>query len=311
MTFKDILLACAALSLAACNQASDTVDSVAETTSEVASEAVETVEKTVEKTKKGPNLKSILAAQSDDMKARYGARHPAATLRFFGVKPGATVAEVLPGGGWYSKIIVPYVGDEGELIGIDYSIPMWRKFGFMTEERLEQKKTWSETWTAGADEWRAGSQADISAFAFGSRPTELDGTADVVLMIRAFHHLTRFDQEFLNEALEDTKALLKPNGVVGIVQHRAPEDNPDDWANGDNGYVKQSEVIKIMEAAGFELAAKSEINANPKDQPTAEDAVWRLPPTLGTSRDNPELRAEMEAIGETDRMTLRFRVKRN
>ena len=111
----------------------------------------------------------------------------------------------------------------------------------------------------------------------------------------------------MTKALGDMMTLLKPGGHVGVVQHRAPEDSPDEWATGDNGYVKQSAIVAAFEAAGFELAASSEVNANPKDQPTSDDFVWRLPPTLATSREDEELKAEMEAIGESDRMTLLFR----
>ena len=82
---------------------------------------------------------------------------------------------------------------------------------------------------------------------------------------------------------------------------------PDEWASGSNGYLKKDFIIVQMEKAGFEYVDASDINANPKDQPTESDFVWRLPPSLGTSGDNPELRAEMEAIGESNRMTLKFR----
>ena len=135
------------------------------------------------------------------------------------------------------------------------------------------------------------------------------GTADAVVLFRAVHHLNRFDHMggHFGVALEDMMAVLKPGGVVGIVQHRAPEGNDDQWANGDNGYVKQSLVIKRFTDAGFEFVGESELNANAKDQPTEEDFVWRLPPSLGTSKDNPELREEMTMIGESDRMTLLFR----
>jgi len=260
-----------------------------------------------------PALTSVLEAQEDAAKARFGHRNPRETLEFFGVEPGMTVAEVLPGGGWYSKILLPYLGDEGALIGIDYSIDMWSKFGgFADEAYLEGKKTWPETWTTNAIEnnWHADTMADLNAFAFGSRDTSLDGTVDVAFFVRAMHHLNRFNSDeknYMTEALADTHAILKPGGTLAIVQHRAPEANSDTWANGDNGYIKRSDLVRWVEAAGFELVGESEINANPKDVPTNEDFVWRLAPVLGTSRDNAELRAEMQAIGETDRMTLKFR----
>ena len=256
-------------------------------------------------------LDAILAAQPDGAKARYQYRHPKETLLFFGIEPGMTVVDILPGNGWYTKILLPYLGQDGEVIGTDYDLEMWKLFtGFATEEFLEAKKTWSTTWTEQAEEWRADGDASVSAFAFGNMSEDFADKADAVIMVRAWHHLNRFEDEggYRTKALEDLKKVLKPGGIVGIVQHRGPEGNDDVWAEGDQGYNKQSQVIALMEAAGFEFVDSSEINANPKDQPTNEDMVWRLPPSLGTSRDNPELRAQMEAIGETDRMTLKFRL---
>ncbi len=257
------------------------------------------------------SLDAVLDMQDDAAKARFSARNPKATLEYFGIEPGMTVAEVLPGGGWYSKILLPYLGDEGKLIGVDYSVDMWSNFGgFANEEFLENRKTWSDTWSSDALAWRGGTQADVSAFAFGSLPGDMKGTVDAVLLFRSLHHLNRFGGKFWDEAIQDIRDLLKSGGIVGIVQHRSPEANPDTWASGDNGYLKQSFVIAKFEEAGFELAADpSQINANAKDVPTAEDMVWRLPPTLGTSRDDLELKAKMEAIGESDRMTLVFRKK--
>ena len=140
-------------------------------------------------------------------------------------------------------------------------------------------------------------------------PEEMKGTADAVLFIRALHNLARFEGEggFLTAALRDAYDILKPGGTVGVVQHQAREGMSDEWAGGQNGYLKKSFVIEKMQDAGFEFVAGSDINMNGKDQPTDEDKVWRLPPSLATSRDNPELKAEMEAIGESNRMTLKFR----
>ena len=111
----------------------------------------------------------------------------------------------------------------------------------------------------------------------------------------------------MTEALADAYGALRPGGIVGVVQHMAPEDADDAWADGSAGYLKKSAVIATLEGAGFELVAESDINVNPQDQPTAEDMVWRLPPTLYGSRDNPEQAAAMNAIGESTRMTLLFR----
>ena len=111
----------------------------------------------------------------------------------------------------------------------------------------------------------------------------------------------------MTQALADTHALLKPGGIVGVVQHQGPEGNTDDWANGSNGYLKKSDVIAKFEAAGFKLVKESAINENPNDVPTNDEIVWRLPPILNTSREDAELKAKMEAIGESNRMTLLFK----
>jgi len=254
-------------------------------------------------------LAMSLAAQSEDAKARYKYRHPAETIAFFDIEPGMTVVDILPGNGYYSKILLPYLGDKGSVVGVDYSPAMWALFGaFANEAFLEARKSWAETWSAEAQEWRSEGDASISAVAFGDISDAHAGAVDAVMMVRAFHHLNRFEEEggFLTAGLKDIHTMLKPGGIVGIVQHRAPESNSDKWAEGDQGYVKQSHVIAAMEAAGFKFVGESEINANPKDQPTEEDFVWRLPPTLGTSGDDPELRAKMQEIGESDRMTLKF-----
>ncbi len=258
------------------------------------------------------SLDAILATQPAENQARYQYRNPKETIEFIGIEPGMKVIDILPGGGYYSRILLPYLGSEGGVVGVDYSPEMWKLFGgFANEEFLEAKKTWPATWTAQANEWRKEGDADVSAFAFGDVPEELTGTIDAVMMVRAFHHLNRFEEEggFRVAALQDLYKVLKPGGIVGVVQHRSPEGNDDVWAEGDNGYVKQSHVIATMEAAGFTFEGSSEINANPKDQPSSDEEnnfVWRLPPALGTSRDNPELRAKMVAIGESDRMTLKF-----
>ena len=255
------------------------------------------------------NLAAVLAAQPEDVQARYVWRHPQETLEFFDIAPGMTVVEVLPGAGWYTKILLPYIGADGGYVAADYAVSMWPLFGFFSEEFIAGKADWPQQFTAEAEGWGGENGPSVAAFAFGSLPEGLKGTADAVLLIRALHNLARFESQggYLTAALQDVYDLLKPGGVVGVVQHQARDDMPDDWANGSNGYLKQGFVIAAMEQAGFEYIGSTEINQNPKDQPTVDDMVWRLPPSLATSKDNPELRAEMEAIGESNRMTLKFR----
>ena len=254
-------------------------------------------------------LDTILAAQSEKAQARYGARRPAKTLKFFGIKPGMAVGEALPGGGWYTKILVPYLGEEGELIGIDYSLDMWPEFSFANEAFIENKKNWPTEFVTKAAEWAPADGAKISAMTFGDAAGDRAGTLDAVLFTRALHNLSRYETEgqYMTKALSKTHDLLKPGGIVGVVQHRAPETADDDWANGSAGYMKQSKVIAAFDAAGFDLVQKSGLNANPKDKPTSEDVVWRLPPSLSGVGDNETLKAERMAIGESSRMTLLFK----
>jgi predicted methyltransferase len=195
------------------------------------------------------------------------------------------------------------------LIGADYSLDMYPLFGFFSDEILDSKKTWVADWTAEAESWRGAEAASVSAFVFGALPDDMKGTADAVLFIRALHNLHRFEPKggFLSSALQNAYDLLKPGGVVGVVQHQAAEDKSDEWADGSHGYLKKSAVIAFMEKAGFELLGESAINENPKDQPGEKDVVWRLPPSLSLEEGSEEQLAAMRAIGESNRMTLKFR----
>jgi predicted methyltransferase len=270
--------------------------------------AADTSSQATAETSAAERLEAVLAAQPEEAKARYAHRHPKETLEFFGIEPGMTVVDTLPGEVWYTGILLDYLGPEGKVIGADYSPEMWTHFGDFAPDP-KTRETWTADFVQKAQGWRDEGDAQVGAVQFGAVPEDMAGTVDVVLIIRALHHFNRLEDKggYLTQALADAKKMLKPGGVVGVVAHRAPEENPDDWASGEAGYLKQSAVIQAFENAGFEFAGSSEINANPNDRPTTDDVVWRLPPTLATSRDNPELKAQMEAIGESDRMTLKFR----
>lgn len=257
-------------------------------------------------------LSMALDAQPAEAKARYEYRHPKETLEYFGIAPGMTVAEILPGGGWYSKILLPYLGEKGKLVGVDYAHDMWTVWFEGREnaaEFLERRKSWTDRWSKNAEEWRAEGSAPVTAVSFGAVPEDVKGTVDAFLWFRAIHHLTRFEDKgsYRDPGLKNMYDMLKPGGIVGVVQHRAPEGSSAEWAKGDNGYVKQSDIIAYMKAAGFELVGTSEMNANPKDKPTEEDHVWRLPPSYNGAEEGSEQRAAVKAIGESDRMTLKFR----
>lgn len=254
-------------------------------------------------------LVAVTQSLPAEHQARYAARHPVETLEFFGIKQGDTVVEALPGEGWYSKILLPYLGSEGRLIATDYNLDMWPEFGgFATPEFIAQRKAWPAQFAVDAKTWGGTNGAKGEAYTFATMPAELTGKVDAVLFIRALHNLARFDAKgnYLKQALAETHRVLKPGGVVGIVQHAMAEDKPDAWADGSRGYLKRSYVISVMTAAGFEFVGESDINKNPKDDPQADDNVWRLPPSLSGTEEQKE---KNRLIGESNRITLLFRKK--
>lgn len=253
-------------------------------------------------------LAKVIAERSDEDKARDADRHPQETLLFFQVAPGMTVAEGLPGGGWYTRILANYLGADGTLYGVNYADGLWPLLDIATPD-------WVAARIAATDEFPAqvatytNNGIKARGFTFESVPADVKGTADRVLMIRALHNLHRFEKEHgtLTRAMAGIREMLKDDGLVGVEQHRAPESATDAWADGSHGYLKQSAVIALFERAGFKLVESSEINANPRDKPAGNDSVWRLPPSLRGSEDDPKQREAMLAIGESDRMTLLFR----
>ncbi|NQY40092.1 MAG: class I SAM-dependent methyltransferase [Henriciella sp.] len=274
----------------------------------VVQETVEEAVAEVEEMTAEAKLAAVLAAQPEEVQARFGARNPAETLAFFGVEPGMTVAEALPGGGWYSKILISYLGDEGKLIGAHYPDDLWGKFGF-GEEWAATRVERTANWPTQAAEWGV-EGAGIASTYLTAMPEDASGQVDAVLFIRALHNLNRFTDEetnYMGDTLSETFRVLKPGGIAGVVQHSGPETNSDEWANGSNGYLKKSAVVAAFEAAGFEYVGSSDVNSNAADVPSEEEFVWRLPPSRsGTEEGTPE-RAAYDAIGESNRMTLKFR----
>jgi predicted methyltransferase len=245
-------------------------------------------------------LMDILEARSDEAKTRDQYRHPMETLSLFGIKQGMTVMDALPGS-WYGDIIAPLVGPEGKYIGISYG--QWRypyRYGEKADEEWEKAQSFLTSWPKAAREYGDGKNPpETAAHFFPGLPASLDGTVDAALFFRALHHTNRYDPKYLDMTAADAFRVLKSGGIAGVVQHRAPEDADDAWANGSNGYLKQSRVIAAFKNAGFILDNASEFNANRKDQPVTGDIVWRLLPSNKTP--------EAVAIGESDRMTLVFR----
>ena len=235
-------------------------------------------------------------------------RHPVETLEFFQLEPGMTVVEGLPGGGWYTRILANYLGADGVLYGVNYADRMWPMIGYGKEEWVAQRIAATANFPVEVASY-TDNGITAQGFTFESVPPEVEGTVDRVLLIRALHNLQRFEQEAdtFSKALASIKLMLKDDGMVGVVQHRAPETASGDWADGSRGYLDEAAVIAAFEEAGFELVATSEINANPLDQPSGDDTVWRLSPSLRGNENDPEKLEAMRAIGESDRMTLLFR----
>lgn len=219
-----------------------------------------------------------------------------------------TVAEGLPGGGWYTRILANYLGANGALYGVNYADRVWPMLDVATPD-------WVAARIAATSEFPAqvaiytDNGIKARGFTFETVPADVKGTVDRVLLIRALHNLHRFEKQHgtLSRALSAVHDMLKDDGLVGVEQHRAPATATDAWADGSHGYLKEAAVIALFEQAGFTLVTTSEINANPRDKPAGNDSVWRLPPTLRGSEDDPQRRAAMLAIGESDRMTLLFR----
>ncbi len=229
-------------------------------------------------------------------------RHPKETLAFFGVKPDMTVAEYGPGGGWYTRVLLPYIAPKGTYIAVGTDSDVLE---FSSRAREARSKSWPERFPATASEWTGINPESIKAYESDEVPEEMLGTVDRILIFRSLHGMmggNRADSE-----LRSLRSLLKDDGMVGVVQHRAKADAPFAYANGSKGYLRQKDVIALFELNGFELVKSSETNANPKDPRDHEVGVWTLPPRLATAERNPADKAKYEAIGESDRMTLLFK----
>lgn len=225
--------------------------------------------------------------RNPENKLRDQYRHPKETLNFFGIQPHMTVIEVSPGGGWYTEILAPYLAPQGRYIAAAVPTSVYaggRKFQETVGARPELK-----------DKITVTDFAPPTAVAIADA-----GSADMVLTFRNVHNWLAADGG--PAAFEAFFKALKPGGILGVVEHREnPKKKEDPKAK--NGYVTEKQVIRMAEKAGFKLVNKSEINANPKDTKDHPQGVWNLPPTY---RDADLNREKYAAIGESDRMTLKF-----
>ena len=236
-------------------------------------------------------------SRADD-RARDQFRHPAETLAFFRVEPDMKVGEYAPGGGWYTRMLGHYLGGEGQLVGL-YSDPTG---GAFNEEAQQRIRAGAAGFSAEAAEFTGLPTENFSAMTLDAVPEGEAGTLDRVLVVRMMHNLMRWNNA--DSELKTMRDLLKPGGMLGIVQHRAPADASADYANGSKGYLRQDDVIGFVEALGFELVDSSEVNANPRDPANWEGGVWMMPPSLG---GDDAMDAQTRDLGESDRMTLLFR----
>jgi predicted methyltransferase len=231
------------------------------------------------------------AHRSEANIARNTYRHPVETLTFFGIEPDMTVVELWSGGGWYTEVLAPTLVD-GELIAANFADKedpehYRTRLREQLDARIQNEEVFSNV-THGT--LQPGEKVDIGE----------PGSADMVVTFRNMHSF--INAGIQKEVFAESYEVLKPGGIFGVVQHRAPE-GADPMKSAKDGYVPEAYVIELAEEAGFELVEKSEINANPRDTKDYPEGVWTLPPTL---RLEDEDRAKYEEIGESDRMTLKF-----
>lgn len=231
--------------------------------------------------------------RSAEYRARNEFRHPGETLEFFGIRPDMTVVEISPGGGWYTEILAPYLQAGGLYYAGSYDPDS------DSEYQLRGAKRYSEKLAQNPELY---GKVNVSVFLPPHKMQAApEGSADMVLTFRNTHNWMGSGSQ--EAAMKAMYSYLKPGGVLGLVQHRGDPESEQDPKAG-RGYIQEDLVIKLAESVGFTFEAKSEINANLKDSKDHPKGVWNLPPSYDAGDDN---RAKYEAIGESDRMTLRFR----
>jgi predicted methyltransferase len=233
------------------------------------------------------------AWRSSANRARDAARHPGPTLQFFGLQPDHVVVELAPGGGWYTEILAPYVRERGRLVAAHYATDDAQDYRRRSRAGFEAKLAASPTLY---------DRVALCTLPTGARFKDLPtpGPVDQVLTFRNLHNW--LEDGTLDARLQAFHHALKPGGVFGVVDHRAAPGTPLDQQRR-SGYLTEDLVIGRARAAGFVLAARSEVNANPRDTKDHPNGVWSLPPSL---RGGDADRARFIAIGESDRFTHRY-----
>lgn len=247
---------------------------------------------------------ALAAAVADPLRekdrARDRYRKPDETLAFFQVAPTMKVGEYAPGGGWYSRLLGLYLGPRGKLVGL-YFDPTTGAFSAEAQKGIREG---AAKYPAEVAAW-SGQPADrFAAYPLDAVPEGEKGTFDRILVMRMMHNLLRWN--IADHEIKRMRELLKPDGMIGIEQHRARPDAPFAFTDGSKGYLREADVIKFMEVNGFSFVGRSEANANAADPANWPEGVWTLPPSLSGAKDEAD-KARLRAIGESDRMTLLFR----
>jgi predicted methyltransferase len=243
-----------------------------------------------------PSLAAAVADPKRDAdRARDRWRNPAQTLAFFQVAPDMKVGEYAPGGEWYSRMLGLYLGPKGKLVGL-YFDPTSGAFNEKSQQGIRDGAVKYPDDVAKA----TGLPADrFAGMTLEALPEGEKGTFDRILVMRMMHNLMRWN--IADSEIKAMRELLKPDGMIGIEQHRAKADAPFAYTDGSKGYLREADVIKFMEVNGFTFVGAAPYNANPNDPANHAEGVWEMPPTLATKRD------DLKALGESDRMTLLFR----
>ena len=248
---------------------------------------------------------SMLSDQRPEAdRARNVYRHPVGTLTFFGLEDGMTVMEIWPGGGWYTQILAPTIRHHGQFIVANYDADVPDQPEYRYRLQLELLDMFSQSPEL---------YDQVAVVPFSPPASSSLGEADSIDLLMTFRNTHGWISDGIAEAVyREFARVLKPGGILGVVQHRAPA-GADPVASASTGYVPEAAVIELARQAGLYLEAKSEVNANPRDTHDWPEGVWTLPPSLavcGEIVDEAEQAACVEkyvAIGESDRMTLRFR----
>lgn len=237
----------------------------------------------------------------DGDRARDQYRHPAQTLALCKVKPDHTVVDFMPSSGWFTRILVPYVGEKGRYIGLNPDVRT------ASESMRKNYSDLAATFPAKAAGWTGVAAEKIGAYNTDILTEDLNGKVDRILVMREMHNMWR--QGLMRRELIAMRGLLDDGGLLCIEQHRAKAKAPFAETDGSKGYLREKDVIAFVEAHGFQLVVKSEINANKKDPANHPGGVWSLPPNLSGAKDEAE-RARLIEIGESDRMTLVFKKRK-